>query len=221
VAHEINNPLAYMLLNLERIESLVASSRHGDRQPLELHLGMVRDGMQRVRRIVADLLTFAKTERRMTEADVTSALDVSIDAAAAAITARARLVRSYGDVPTVEADDARLVQVFSNLLLNSVQALPDAPGKRHTIEVATSTTDDGQARIEVRDSGPGVPEHLLATIFEPFFTTKANGTGLGLPICQNIVQSFGGRITAHNRAQGGLVVVVTLPPARAPAIRRG
>jgi signal transduction histidine kinase len=221
VAHEINNPLAYMLLNLERIESLVANYELSARQALEQHLGMVRDGMQRVRRIVADLLTFAKTEPRTSEADVVSALDLSIDATAAAVTARARLLRSYGEVPSVEADEAQLVQVFSNLLMNAAQALGDAPGGRQTIEVVTGTTDDGQARIEVRDSGPGVPEPLLATIFEPFFTTKANATGLGLPICQNIVQSFGGQITAHNRAQGGLVVIVTLPPARTAAIRRG
>ena len=220
VAHEINNPLAYMLLNLGRLEQLVANSESGARPAFEQHLCLVRDGMHRVRRIVADLLTFAKTEPRTTEADVTSALDVSIDGVIAAIPARARLVRSYGHAPTVEADEARLVQVFSNLLLNAAQALSDTPNGRHTIEVVTSTTDDGQARIEVHDSGPGVPERLLATIFEPFFTTKATGTGLGLPICQNIVHSFGGQITAHNRAQGGLVVTVTLPPARASAIRR-
>ncbi|MGC4089514.1 MAG: ATP-binding protein [Polyangiaceae bacterium] len=219
VAHEINNPLAYMLLNLGRIEALVAGSEHQSQRDLEIHLAMVRDGMQRVRRIVADLLTFAKTEPRTTEADVLCALDVSIDAAAAEISERARLVRSYGPVPTVEADEARLVQVFSNLLLNAAQALPDEQNARHTIEVVTGTTDDGQARVEVHDSGPGVPDHLLATIFEPFFTTKANGTGLGLPICQNIVQSFGGQITAHNRAQGGLVVTVTLPPARTSPLR--
>jgi signal transduction histidine kinase len=216
VAHEINNPLAYMLLNLERIESLVASSEHDSRQHLELHLAMVRDGMQRVRRIVADLLTFAKTEPRTSEVDVACALEVAIDAAAAEINARGQLLRHYGDVPTVQADEARLAQVFSNLLLNAVQALTEVPSRDRTIEVVTNTSADGQACIEVHDSGPGVPDHLLTTIFEPFFTTKANGTGLGLPICQNIVQSFGGQITAHNRAQGGLVVTVTLPPARAP-----
>jgi signal transduction histidine kinase len=220
VAHEINNPLAYMLLNLGCIESLLASSTHEAQPDLELHLGMLSDGMQRVRRIVSDLLTFAKTEPRATEVDVHHALDVAIEAVGAELTASARLVRSYSDVPPVEANEARLVQVFSNLLLNAAQALPASDSQRHCIEIVTSTTREGHACIEVQDSGPGVAEHLLKRIFDPFFTTRANGTGLGLPICQYIVQSCGGQITVQNRAQGGLVATVTLPPLRSSFTRR-
>ena len=72
----------------------------------------------------------------------------------------------------------------------------------------------------MRDSGPGVPDHLLKRIFEPFFTTKASGTGLGLAICQHIVQSCGGQVTVQNREQGGLVAIVTLPAANASSGRR-
>jgi signal transduction histidine kinase len=214
VAHEINNPLAYMLLNLGCIESQLATSTRETRPDLHLHLGMLRDGMHRVRRIVADLLTFAKIQPRLTKADVHHALDVSIEAVAAEVTARARLVRSYGDAPLVQAAEARLVQVFSNLLLNAAQALPANEGQRHSIEIVTATTVEGHVRIELHDSGPGVPEHLLERVFEPFFTTKASSTGLGLPICQHIVHSCGGHITLQNRAQGGLVAIVTLPPAK-------
>jgi signal transduction histidine kinase len=220
VAHEINNPLAYMLLNLGRIESLLASWSHEARAELDLHLEMLRDGMHRVRRIVADLLTFAKIESRPTEADVHHALDISIEAVAAEVTARARLVRSYGPAPMVQADEARLVQVFSNLLLNAAQARSANEDQRHCIEIVTATTVEGHARIEVRDSGPGVPDHLLKRIFEPFFTTKASGTGLGLAICQHIVQSCGGQVTVQNREQGGLVAIVTLPAANASSGRR-
>jgi two-component system, NtrC family, sensor kinase len=220
VAHEINNPLAYMLLNLGCIESLLATSTHEAQADLNLHLGMLCDGMQRVRRIVADLLTFARTEPRAAEVDVHHALDVALEGVADELTAGARLVRSFGDVPAVEANEARLVQVFRNLLLNAAQALPVSESPPHCIEVVTSTTHEGHARIEVHDSGPGVPEHLLTRIFEPFFTTKANGTGLGLPICQYIVQSCGGQITVQNREQGGLVAIVTLPPLCANSSRR-
>ena len=215
VAHEINNPLAYMLLNLGCIESLLSASTQKSWVDLDLHLGMLREGMHRVRRIVADLLTFAKIQPRLTESDVHHALDISIEAVAAEITARARLVRRYGDAPLVQADEARLVQVFSNLLLNAVQALSMNDSQRHSIEIVTATTPEGHARIEVQDSGPGVPEHLLERVFDPFFTTKASSTGLGLPICQHIVQSCGGQISVQNREQGGFVAIVTLPPAKA------
>jgi len=220
VAHEINNPLAYMLLNLGCIESLLATSPHEARADLDLHLGMLCDGMHRVRRIVADLLTFAKTEPRATEVDLHHALDVSLEVVAAEVAARARVVRRYGEAPLVEANEARLVQVFSNLLLNAAQALPTGESQAQSIEIVTSTTAEGHARVELSDSGPGVPEHLLKRIFEPFFTTRASGTGLGLPICQHLVQSCGGQITVQNRAQGGFVAIVTLPPLRAGSSRR-
>ena len=219
VAHEINNPLAYMLLNLGRIESLLTSTTHEAQAELDLHLGMLHDGMHRVRRIVADLLTFAKSEPRTTEVDVQHALDVAIEVVAAELTARAQLVRNYGVAPRVEAHEARLVQVFSNLLQNAAQALPGSESSQPCIEIITTTTAEGHARIEVRDSGPGVPEESLKRIFEPFFTTKAGSTGLGLPICQHIVHSCGGQITVHNRAQGGLVAIVTLPPVHAGSSR--
>jgi two-component system, NtrC family, sensor kinase len=212
VAHEINNPLAYMLLNLGRIESLLSRPTHEARAELDLHLGMLCDGLHRVRHIVADLLTFAKSEPKATEADLHHALDVSLEAIAAEIEPNARLVRNYGDVPLVKANEARLVQVFSNLLLNAVQSLPANQGQVHCIEIVTGTTCDGHARVEVRDSGLGVPEHLLKRIFEPFFTTRAGATGLGLAICQHILQSCGGQITVHNGVQGGLAAIVTLPP---------
>jgi two-component system NtrC family sensor kinase len=220
VAHEINNPLGYMLLNLGCIQAFLATSTHEARPDLDVHLGMLRDGMQRVRRIVADLLTFAKIEPRATEVDVHHALDVSIEAVAAEVTPCARLVRSYGEAPLVEANEARLVQVFSNLLLNAAQALPVNESQGHCIEIVTGTTSEGHARIEVHDSGPGVPEHLQKRIFDPFFTTRVSATGLGLPICQHIVQSCGGQITVQNRAQGGLVAIVTLPSLRADPSRR-
>jgi two-component system, NtrC family, sensor kinase len=220
VAHEINNPLAYMLLNLGCIESLLAASDHDARAELDLHLRMLSDGMHRVRRIVADLLTFAKTEPRSTEVDVHHALDVSIEAVGSEVTPRAQIVRRLGVVPPVEANEARLVQVFSHLLLNAAQALPDGGSQLHSIEIVTGTNGEGHALIELSDSGPGVPEHLLKRIFEPFFSTRASGTGLGLPICQHIVQSCGGQITVQNRAQGGLVAKVTLPPLRANSSRR-
>jgi two-component system, NtrC family, sensor kinase len=218
VAHEINNPLAYMLLNLGRIESLLAASTVPARDELELHLGMLCDGMQRVRRIVADLLAFARPEPRASEADVHDALDVAIEAVAPEIGEHVRLVRSYGEVPLVEANEAGLVQVFSHLLLNAAQALP-VTDEGHAIEIVTNRTLEGHARIEVHDPGTGVPDHLLKRVFEPFFSTKASGTGLGLAICQHIVQSCGGQIAVQNRAPHGLVAIVTLPPAHAASSR--
>jgi CheY-like chemotaxis protein len=125
---------------------------------------------------------------------------------------RARLVKEYGETPLVLANEARLGQVFLNLLVNAAQALQVGGAEDNVIRVITSSAD-GHVTVEVRDTGPGIsPEHL-ARIFDPFFTTKpvGVGTGLGLWICQGIVSSLGGQISAENGPGGGAVFRVTLP----------
>ncbi len=215
VAHEINNPLAYMLLNLDRIETVVAAhSASTALAELSGPLRMVREGMQRVRRIVADLLDFSKIGAASDRIDLHHALDVSIDAASPEIAPRALLVKHYGETPAVHADEARLVQVFTNLILNAAQAIPEGNSLRHRIEVVTSRDASGAANVEIRDSGVGIAERLLPKIFEPFFTTKTTGTGLGLSICQRIIQAFGGNILVDSQEGRGTTVRVVLPAAR-------
>jgi CheY-like chemotaxis protein len=141
-------------------------------------------------------------------------MDLSIDMAFNEIRHRARVVKIYGEVPFVEADEARLGQVFINLLVNAAQAIPEGNMAAHEIRIVTSTDSLGRAVVEVGDTGPGIPAKVAGRVFDPFFTTKpiGVGTGLGLSICHNIVVSMGGEITARNQEGGGAVFRVVLPP---------
>lgn len=142
-------------------------------------------------------------------------LELSINMAFDEIRHRARLVKDYGDAPPVEADDARLGQVFLNLLVNAAQALSDGGAGAHEIRVVTSTDAEGKAVVEVRDTGPGIAPEALERIFDPFFTTRpvGVGTGLGLSICHNIVTGMGGEITVASRPGHGTTFRVVLPAA--------
>jgi PAS domain S-box-containing protein len=231
VAHEINNPLAYAMTNLEavalrRLPGLVARLRDlgGDAAVVGDELSrsaamidVAREGCGRMRDIVRDLLTFTRgaDEDRRTPVDVRRVLDASINVAWNEIRHRARLVKDYQDVPLVVANEARLGQVFLNLLVNAAQALQVGDAAENVIRVIARVDESGTVTVEVRDTGAGIsPEHL-ARIFDPFFTTKpvGVGTGLGLWICQGIVSSLGGRISAESAPGGGASFRVVLPAA--------
>jgi CheY-like chemotaxis protein len=137
---------------------------------------------------------------------------------------RARLTRDYQPVPLVNADEARLGQLFLNLLVNALQALPmDSSPEATEIRVATRTASDGAAVVDIADSGVGIPQELLDRVFEPFFTTKPAdvGTGLGLSICRSIVTGLGGTIEIQSEPGGTLcrVILPAAPPMTAPPER--
>jgi CheY-like chemotaxis protein len=115
----------------------------------------------------------------------------------------------------VEANEARLGQVFLNLIVNAAQALPDGFANKHRISVRTRMDALGRVVAEVEDTGPGIPTELLPRLFTPFFTTKPRGvgTGLGLSICRRIVMSFGGEINVDSVVGRGTLFSVALPPS--------
>jgi PAS domain S-box-containing protein len=216
IAHEINNPLAYTMSNLELLEVQVLP-RLGlsARQEEDLHklLSDAQLGASRVRDIVRQLKMFSRTdeEARPVPVDVHRVLETSISMASNEIRHRARLVRDYAEPLMVEANEGRLGQVFLNLLVNAAQATPEGNVERNEIRVVTRPHADG-AMIEVRDTGSGIPAEVLERLFEPFYTTKPMGvgTGLGLPICQDIVTSFGGRIEVESEVGKGSTFRVVL-----------
>jgi CheY-like chemotaxis protein/two-component sensor histidine kinase len=167
------------------------------------------------------LKTFSRVEQeRRAVIELQPLLELSINMAYNEIRHRARLVKDYGSAPAVEADEARLGQVFINLLVNAAHAIPEGHTDANEIRVKTSTSAEGKAVIEVRDSGCGIPSALLSRIFDPFFTTKpiGIGTGLGLAICHNIVGALGGEISVESREGAGACFRVELPAAtRRPA----
>jgi PAS domain S-box-containing protein len=215
VAHEINNPLAYVCSNLDMLIEQLAD------EPLQM-AREAREGADRIRTIVRGLKTFSRSEaERRRVIDVVPVLELSVNMANNEIRHRARLVRDFGPIPPVEADDSRLGQVFINLLVNAAQAIVEHDAEHNEIRITTSTDAAGNALIEVTDTGRGIPPDALEHIFEPFFTTKPPGvgTGLGLSICHNIVSAMGGQLVASNRPGGGASFRLTLPRATsAPAV---
>jgi|GEM_PF-878454 len=220
VAHEINNPLTYVIANIgllrEEFEEGQLPLPDDERDDVITLLNEAEEGAQRVTRIVRDLKVFSRgDERQVGAVRLEGVLDSSINMAMNEIRHRAQLDRDYQPVPQVRANDSRLGQVFLNLLVNAAQAIPEGDAVRHTIRVSTHTDDEGNAVVEITDTGIGIHPGELKRIFDPFFTTKpvGVGTGLGLPICHRIISEFGGQISVRSTLDLGSTFTVTLPPA--------
>lgn len=224
VAHELNNPLASVIANLDVAIDDVASSS-GAPRPADLSevLKDARDGAERLRHIVRDLRIFSREEgEERGPVQVERVLESTLRMAATEIRHRARLVTSYAGVPPVEGSEGRLGQVFLNLIVNAAQALPEGRFATNEIRVATSLDERGRVLVSVADTGPGIPLDVQRRMFTPFFTTKPAGvgTGLGLCICQRIITSFGGEIGFESMAGQGTVFRVLLLPASNTASQR-
>ncbi|WP_309896154.1 ATP-binding protein [Archangium sp.] len=229
VAHEINNPLAYVTANLGYVHEEL--TRHQEAAPAPATLKSVcaalseaLHGADRVQTIVGDLKTFSR-ETRETQQDPIRAVDVkkvmesTLNLAAAEIRHRARVVKDYGQVPPVRGNDSRLGQVFLNLLVNAAQAIPaDGDAAHHEIRLVTRMAPSGHVSVEVTDTGAGIAPELMGRIFDPFFTTKpvGVGTGLGLSICHNLISAMGGEIHVHSDLGRGTTFQVLLQVASTP-----
>jgi PAS domain S-box-containing protein len=227
VAHEINNPLTYLLVNIEHVLRRLRAASASDDPIAELAVqnggigALVQalqhavEGANRVRQIVRDLLTFSQgniEQRGM--ADVRGIAESAVQMAWHEIRHRARLVKSLADVPPVEANEARIGQVFLNLLVNAAQAIPEGHADANEIRIATRTDEAGHAVVEVSDTGVGIGPEDLPRIFDPFFTTKGEGTGLGLALSHGTVAALGGRIEVESRPGKGATFRVILPAAK-------
>jgi CheY-like chemotaxis protein/PAS domain-containing protein len=238
VAHEINNPLAAVIGNLELASQSVSSLSerlHAKPMPSQTAKGreegaereleelarvlqeMLKDGAEaaeRVRRIVHDLRALARSEGDTSSAvDVHAVLESVLRMAHNEIRHRARVTRDYGDVPLVQGNESRLSQVFLNLVINAAQALPDGHADENEIRIATRTDDAGRVVVTVTDTGEGISPETMRQLFVPFFTTKrvGMGTGLGLSICQRLVTAAGGEISVDSRPGQGSTFQVALP----------
>jgi PAS domain S-box-containing protein len=214
VAHEINNPLAYVLANLAFLATalppLIKSQDHEVIEALREAL----EGAGRVRNIVRDLKTFSRADEILDgPVDLHRVLDAAANMAWNEIRHRARLVKDYAtQLGPVVGNESRLGQVFLNLIINAAQAIPEGAADRNEIRVITRLAGD-RVLVEVRDTGPGISPEDRGRLFDPFFTTKpvGVGTGLGLFICQNIIRSLGGEITVESEPGHGAVFRVSLP----------
>jgi signal transduction histidine kinase len=236
VAHEINNPLASVVANLEYAKDGLRELAHAlslpaDGDPpaarmieeVEGALVDARNGAVRVRDIVRGLRSFASPEGdRRNLIDLRALVETTAQVASRPIRQRARLERDLGQAPLVLGNEARLAQALLSLMSNAAQAFPDGGGQEQVIRVSTSTDASGWAVIEVRDNGSGIPADLIHRIFDPFFTTRSIGlgSGLGLSVAHSIVTSLGGTIDAESQP-GATRMLVRLPPAAQPAPAAG
>jgi PAS domain S-box-containing protein len=220
VAHEINNPLTYVVAALDHLHELLGADPAGlqaaaTRDALGV-LAEAREGTERVRLIVRDLRTLSRVEEtRIEPVELLPVIDFAIGMSRNELKHRARLLKDYGPVPPVRANAAKLGQVFLNLLINAAQAIPAGRVELNEVRVTTSTDPQGRACVEVRDTGAGIAPEVANRLFEPFFTTKrqGEGTGLGLSICRAVVNSLGGEISFENAPDRGSIFRVTLPAA--------
>ena len=223
VAHELNNPLAYVALNLNLLSERVSASLDpADREILDETIG----GVQRMRDIATELRTFSGKDGPgpPEPVDVSRALTSALNMAQNEIRHRARLVREFEDGLYVLAREGQLVQVFVNVLVNAAQAVDGLHAESQVIRVSSSALSDSLVKIAVEDTGAGISEALLPQVFEPFSTSKrrGEGSGLGLAICKRIVQGFGGQIRVESAVGKGTTVSIELPrTSRAHSIIAG
>jgi PAS domain S-box-containing protein len=221
IGHELNNPLGYILGNMELLERELTK----DDVPREIaerlmaNVKMVKEGATRMRDIVHDLKMLARGEGDQTVVtDLAHILDACVNMAESELRGRARVVKRYGERIFVRGTEARLGQVFLNLLLNAAQAIPEGDPQHHEVCVAIAVGDPEHVEVHVSDTGEGVSPENKDRIFEPFFTTKeGEGTGLGLSISHRIVTSLGGTISVEPRPGGGSLFRVVLPSPEAAA----
>jgi PAS domain S-box-containing protein len=236
VAHEINNPLTYILsyaeqidLGFDQLEQLCASPSADGAVPMLALLTTLREdfqtlrlGTERIAAITRELRTFNHPDdRAIGPVDARAAVLSVLQLVGTELEARARLSLDLRETAPMAGHPSRLVQVVLNLVMNAMQSLPLAPASENEIRIHTVTRKD-QIVIEVADSGPGVPIADRDRIFEPFVTTKplGEGTGLGLFVCRNIVRGYGGEVSVHDRAGGGALFRVTLPSTAASSPAR-
>jgi PAS domain S-box-containing protein len=226
VAHGINNPLAYVIANLDYVRSKLAGPwqdlpKDEVREVREL-VEESLEGADRVRRIVGDLRSFSRHgDDRVTAVDVTAVIERALNMAMNEIRHRARVVLYLEPVPRVLGTESKLGQVVLNLLVNAAQAIEAGNVENNSITVRTLLDKQGRPRLEIEDTGIGIPEEYLRRVFDPFFTTKpvGVGTGLGLSISHRIVSEFGGEIGIESQHQRGTLVWMSLEtaPIEAPA----
>jgi signal transduction histidine kinase len=228
LAHEVNNPLTFVLGNLElalrRCRNSAApqsAAAVGETPSLEHLLDHALQGAERIASVMRSMSTFARPDiEQRVSMNVQDIMESSLLLVANEIRHHARLERDYALVPPVLGSPAQLGQVFINLLINAVHAIGKGDPMDDTIRVATRVAEDGKVVITVADSGSGIAPEVVGRVFDPFFSTKdvGIGMGLGLSISQRLITDMGGTIRVESSLGDGSTFSVTLPAHQAAVL---
>ena len=225
VAHEINNPLTYVLGNLtflqEQLDEIKSwAQRKGAMDAtcqkllseMTEELNEINQGGERIRDIVKGLKTFVRgNEDAVEKADLNQIVESAINLTMHAVKNKARVEKDMAVyLPALTVNAGKLQQVIINLLINAAQAIDGNHPAENKIHLRTGR-HNGNLFVEVTDTGKGIPEAVLPRIFDPFFTTKAAGVGLGLSVCNEILRHYEGTIQVSSQAGVGTTFVIQLP----------
>jgi signal transduction histidine kinase/HAMP domain-containing protein len=218
VAHELNNPLTVLVGTADMIEAEAPPS-------LQRHLRLMREGITAAQFVVRGLLTFGRQmPLAKTQVDMVELIEkvLALTFGELHVTEVTVSKEMAPGLPPVWADANQLQQVLVNLITNAKQAMADVEGERR-LRICLQRADPARVRIQVADTGPGIPADVVSKIFDPFVTTKTEGTGLGLSISYGIVREHGGTLTVESPPGQGAVFTIELPieagatPAEVPA----
>jgi CheY-like chemotaxis protein len=223
VAHEINNPLTYVMASLDQAIEEVAALVEAvpSLRPTLATMHEARDGAERAWLVARDVRMFSRREPgAVGPVDLKRVLDATVRLARHDVSARATLVQEYVGVPPVMGSEVGLGQVFLNLVMNAAQAIPAGDPKAHRICIR-GREELGRVLVEVSDTGAGIAPEIMRRIFDPFFTTKPAGlgTGLGLSITHDIVGAHGGSIHVESEVGRGTTFTVSLAALPRESVR--
>ena len=212
IAHEIRNPLNYINLTLDHLRSSFAPEDPRKRETFERLADQLKSEVQRINRHITDFLKYSRPSTLDLEP-----LDVRVQAedALRVITGQAMesgietTLEEEGKVPLVVADKDSLRSVFTNLLINSLEAIDGGRSGRVGIKLSAEATN--RVRVEITDTGRGIAAEDIAKIFEPYYSTKETGTGLGLAIVKKAIDDHGGSISVSSKQGSGTTFTIILP----------
>jgi signal transduction histidine kinase len=215
IAHEIRNPLNYINLTLDHVRTALAPEDPQKRATFNRLADQLKAEVARINTRISEFLNYtrpAKLELRpvdLREAAEDALRMVEVQAAESNIKLS---IETEGDVPRVMADAESLRSVFTNLLINGLQAIDGEGGE---LSIKLSAEETGHiAHIEITDTGGGIAPEAISQVFEPYFSTKETGTGLGLAIVKKALDDHGGTISVRSKQGSGTTFIITLPTER-------
>jgi two-component system, LuxR family, sensor kinase FixL len=222
LVHEVNQPITAIRNYLNACRRLAAT---GNLTGVQAALERMEDQTKRASEIIQRIREFVmKRDVQMQPEDISLVIDEAVALIRASLAGEVPTLTVQVDPtePHVEIDKVQVQQVLFNLMRNGIEAMQDQP--RRELTVATKAAQGGMVEISVADTGPGIPDDVRSRLFQPFVTTKTTGMGVGLSVCQGIVQSHGGRLWADDDIMGdGTVFRFTVRNAggRSPGCRAG